>query len=142
MRTYKDWPLLEKIPDGWRIDKSAGSPLSGYEFVTNGKSILTGLQKRALLKVRPPAQKLLFDSEWVVSKMEIPTEIKPEPEIKKLPYVYPAKTVNDLARKKFKQQLLKDILVDLTICEIESWSKTEYINELKCLINSIGNAPA
>lgn len=139
MKKYKEWILLEEIPSGWKIDKTAGSPLSGYEFITNGKSLLNG-QKRALFKVRQPQQNALFDGLPVVSKMEITTskeeKIKPQQDSQQ------AKTVNDLARQKFKHQLLKDIMVDLTICEIEGWSKTEYINELKFLINSIGNAPA
>jgi len=50
MNKYKDWELLQSLPDGWRIDKTAGSPLCGYEFCTNGKSLLNG-QKRALLFV-------------------------------------------------------------------------------------------
>ena len=49
------------------------------------------------------------------------------------------RTVNELARQRFKQQLLNDILVDLMICEIEGWDKLEYIRELKNLINSIGS---
>ena len=51
MKTYRDWPLLETLPNGWTIDGSAGSPLAGYAFVTNGKSVLNG-QKRALLLVK------------------------------------------------------------------------------------------
>jgi hypothetical protein len=53
------------------------------------------------------------------------------------PYVFPAKSVNDLARLKFKEQILKEILFDLTVCEIEGWDKKEYINELKELLNEI-----
>ena len=49
-----------------------------------------------------------------------------------------AKAVNDLARAKFKEKLLLDIVVDLTICEIEGWSKVDYLNELKDLINNLG----
>lgn len=49
-----------------------------------------------------------------------------------------AKTVNDLARAKFKEKLLLDIVVDLTICEIEGWPKVDYLNELKDLINNLG----
>jgi hypothetical protein len=49
------------------------------------------------------------------------------------------RTVNELARRKFKQKLLNDIMVDLVICEIEGWYKMEYINEIRRLINDIGN---
>jgi len=37
MKRYKNWELLEEIPDGWKIDKTAGTPLNGYVFITNGK---------------------------------------------------------------------------------------------------------
>ena len=50
MKRYKYWDLLDELPEGWKIDKTVGSPLTGYEFITNGKSVLNG-QKRALLKV-------------------------------------------------------------------------------------------
>jgi hypothetical protein len=47
---YKYWEILEKMPDGWKVDKTVGSPLFGHVFITNGKSVING-QKRALLKV-------------------------------------------------------------------------------------------
>jgi len=40
--------------------------------------------------------------------------------------------------EKFKAKLLNDILVDLTICELEGWDKMEYIQELQALITNIG----
>ena len=48
------------------------------------------------------------------------------------------KAINKLARKRFEERMLNDILCDLMICEIEMWDKKEYLNELKELINSIG----
>jgi hypothetical protein len=53
---------------------------------------------------------------------------------------FPAKTVNELARLKFQEQILKEIQFDLMVCEIEKWDKKEYINQLKELINSLGSA--
>ena len=47
---YRDWDILETLPEGWVIDKTAGSPAPRTVFITNGKSVLNG-QKRALLKV-------------------------------------------------------------------------------------------
>jgi hypothetical protein len=41
---------MDTLPDGWVIDRTAGSPLSGYVFITNGKSVLNG-QQRALLNI-------------------------------------------------------------------------------------------
>ena len=48
-----------------------------------------------------------------------------------------AKRLNTLGREEMKKKLLNDILIDLTICEIENWDKKEYIQDLKDLINSI-----
>jgi hypothetical protein len=131
MNKYKDWELLQSLPDGWRIDKSAGSPLCGYEFCTNGKSLLNG-QKRALLFVgRKP-------SEYKRSAQNPFLDVKQEPDIKEY-QEHPAKAVNELARKKFEQRLLNDIMVDLAICEIEGWCKMEYIRELRKLLAGIAS---
>ena len=48
--TYKDWVLFDTLPKGWKIDRTVGSPLAGYVFCTNGKSVLRG-QQRGLVKV-------------------------------------------------------------------------------------------
>ena len=131
---YKDWSLFDDMPDGWNLDKTCGSPLAGYEFINDGKSTLNG-GKRALLRVRQPQQKLCLDGP-TISKMETaPTEA---PAVK-IERPFPARTVNDLARERFKLRLLNDIRCDLMICEIEGWGKMEYINEMKRLINDIGS---
>ena len=129
---YRDWDILEDLPEGWLIDKTAGSPAPNTVFITNGKSVLNG-QKRALLKVEAKrdiniskneiVKNHIVETNGMVEKTEIP--------------IFPAKTVNDLARLKFKEQLLKEIMFDLMVCEIEKWDKKEYINEIKKLLNSI-----
>ena len=48
------------------------------------------------------------------------------------------KALNVLARHQMIRRVYLDILVDLTVCEIEGWDKMEYLNELKELINSFG----
>jgi hypothetical protein len=127
---YKDWDLLESLPDGWKIDKSCGSPLNGYSFATNGKSILNG-GVRVLVKVeRKPVNYEYLKPEVIRNensgeKQEVVIDEN---------YV---RTVNDLARKKFEQRLLSDLMIDLTICEIEGWCKMEYIRELRRLLASI-----
>lgn len=129
---YRDWDILEDLPEGWVIDKTAGSPAPNTVFITNGKSVLNG-QKRALLKVEAkrdiniPKNEIVKHHIVEVNKMIEKTEMP----------IFPAKTVNDLARLKFKEQLLKEIMFDLMVCEIENWCKKEYINELKKLLNSI-----
>lgn len=47
-----------------------------------------------------------------------------------------AKTLNDLARHKMILKLYQDILIDLTICDIEGWDKKEYIRQLQELITN------
>ena len=134
---YRDWYILEELPKGWSIDKTAGSPAPNTVFITNGKSVLSGKQERALLKVESKRdiniskneilkQNHIVETNEMVEKMEIP--------------IFPTKTVNDLARLKFKEQLLKEIMFDLMVCEIENWDKKEYINELKKMLNSIDTA--
>ena len=132
MNKYRDWDILEELPQGWVIDKTAGSPAPNTVFITNGKSVLNG-QKRALLKVEPkrdintPKNEIVKNHFGGISKMVEKTEIP----------IFPAKTVNDLARLKFKEQFLKEIMFDLMVCEIENWDKKEYINELKKMLNGI-----
>ena len=125
--TYKGWTLIDELPEGWRIDKSAGSPLCGYEFCTNGKSVFNG-QQRALL----------FVGKTVNENKETAHFIWPKEEQKKIKVdeIY-TRTINELARKTFEQKILNDILVDLMICEIEGWGKLEYINSLKKSISGL-----
>lgn len=46
------------------------------------------------------------------------------------------RTFNRVCRESMKERLLRDILVDLTVCELEGWDKFEYLDELKKLIYS------
>lgn len=128
MSTYKDWELYEVLPAGWKIDKHCGSPLFGYDFCTDGKSIING-GKRALVKTE---RKGLPTIQYVKNQQKEPSKL-----ITKENFVFPSKTVNMLARKKFQQHILKEILFDLMVCEIEGWDKKEYIKELKTLFSSI-----
>lgn len=50
MNKYMGWVLYDEPPEGFSIDKHTGSPLTGYDFYTNGKSILNG-GIRILVKV-------------------------------------------------------------------------------------------
>ena len=49
-----------------------------------------------------------------------------------------ARALNDLARHKAIVRILNDIRIDMEICEIEGWDKTEYLNLIRQLLNSIG----
>lgn len=133
MDYYKDWPLLESLPEGWKFSKAAGSPLTGYAFATSASPLKGG--KTALVKVtakpvKPPEVGAALPDAQDIAKRGLKKQFSYD--------ASQAKTVNELARQKFKQRLLQDILVDLMICEIESWDKREYIRELQSLIGSIG----
>ena len=49
-----------------------------------------------------------------------------------------ARALNDLARHEAIVRILNDIRMDMEICEIEGWDKTEYLNLIRQLLNSIG----
>lgn len=134
MNKYRYWEILNELPEGWIIDKTAGSPAPNTVFVTNGKSLLSGNQKRALLKVEPPKD-IIMPQNSIENKDHFREVTKMVD--KSEPTIFPAKTVNCLARIKFKEQILKEIMFDLMVCEFENWDKKEYINEIKALINSI-----
>ena len=48
-----------------------------------------------------------------------------------------ARALNDLARHEAIVRILNDIRMDMEICEVEGWDKTEYIKQLKKLLDSI-----
>jgi len=127
---YRDWDIFDSLPDRWLIDDTAGSPLSKTVFITNGKSLLSGNQKRALLRIHPVMP--IFKEYQSLLVSQSVNDMKQDDN-----YIFPAKTVNDLARKKFQEKLLKEILFDLMVCEIEDWDKTVYIKEIRKLLNSI-----
>ncbi len=130
--TFRDWEVYEVLPLGWKIDNSCGSPLHGYDFCTNGKSILNGGKRALVRSIRKGTPRIQFvEPEPTTSKKETVVVDNNND------YTFPAKTVNTLARKKFQEHLLKEITFDLMVCEIEGWDKKEYIKEIRNLINSI-----
>jgi hypothetical protein len=75
MKKYKIWDLYQQMPDGWVLDEKTGSPLSGYTFITNGRSVLNG-GRRALL-LTSPLQKTIFpQSDAQANKVEDYVKIK------------------------------------------------------------------
>ena len=133
-----DWPIINELPPGWVIDRTCGSPLHGHVFIHNGKSPING-QQRALMPVKiqpaqpqapvPPAPAATpQDKQRHIADLRLDTK-NSDP-------AYP-KAVNDLARAQFKQKMLADVRVDLAICELEGWSKREYIDELIGLLRSL-----
>ena len=45
--------------------------------------------------------------------------------------------LNRVAREQMKERLMRDILVDMTVCELEGWDRLEYLEELKTLIDGL-----
>lgn len=133
MTIFKGWEVLNEMPEGWKEDKTCGSPLAGAIFITNGKAVVNG-QKRALLLVHPQAAEKQEPEQRQYQKPDV--TVSEDKEDKEDTYHYPAKEVNTLARQKMINKLLNDIRVDLMVCELENWDKEEYINDLKKIINS------
>lgn len=133
MSKYMNWELYDKPPEGFFIDKHTGSPLTGYDFYTNGKSILNG-GVRILVKAPDiPVNNKIPDSLFM-------DDLKPE---KKGPKQDPMtsqdirKKVNVLARNRFKEKLLYELEFDLMVCKLEGWSMEGHVCELKQLIDDI-----
>ncbi len=127
---FKGWQLFDEMPEGYKPHPAAGSPLYGYEFISRG-SPLNG-NKLALCKIKRVAI-VQEPGKKEVQKVEQPVKKEPVPFDPAVP-----RALNELARKQSIQMILKDILLDLAICEIEGWGKMEYINELKREICRIG----
>lgn len=122
------WEIFDHIPNGWVVDKKTGSPLFGHVFITNGKSILNG-GKRALLKYKSVQRKLDQKFDFNFQERQKPAIEIPNPQT--------PRTVNLLARARMELRLLNDIRIDLQICELEGWDKTEYIKHLQTSIKQL-----
>lgn len=120
------WPIYDVMPDGWRFDRTCGSPLAGYEFASDGVSILRG-GKRALVAA---SVKKMDDPVYTYTPAIKQEKAKPLDDAARL-------AMNNLARAKLKEQLLKDITIDLMVCKIEGWSYSQYAAELYDLIGSV-----
>lgn len=47
---YMYWEILDEMPEGWVIDKYSTWIGGGLVFITNGKSPISGKQKRAVMR--------------------------------------------------------------------------------------------
>ncbi len=136
---FQHWNVFDSIPEGWVIDRNAGSPLHGHVFITNGKNILSGQQIRALA----PDPKKAYRQEPEKPFLEVLKEVmhpkqnqekeKPSRQIDQ----ECRRVLNDLARKKVQEQLLQDILFDMNVCKLEGWDHREYLLELENLIDRL-----
>jgi hypothetical protein len=133
MSKYMNWELYDEPPEGFSIDKHAGSPLAGYDFYTNGKSVLNG-GVRILVKTMNVHVNNIADNHHPV-KRNTPNskEPKQDPMINR----NVRQRVNVFARERFKVKLLQEIEFDLMVCQLEGWSMGSYVNELKQLIDDV-----
>ena len=112
---------------------SFGSPEHGFIPICNGKSIVNGGKKGLLrsneVKANEVVRKTLFvpPSTICTRKLELTkTEIKQA-----------SLATNKLAREKFKEKMLQEILFDMSVCKIEGWPIDEYSLQLKSLIDLV-----
>lgn len=128
-----NWELYEEPPEGFSIDKHTGSPLTGYDFYTNGESVLNG-GVRILVKALNVHVNNIADNHYPV-KRNTPNnkEPKQDPMINR----NVRQRVNVFARERFKVKLLQEIEFDLMVCQLEGWSMESYVNELKQLIDDV-----
>lgn len=124
--------MYEELPDGWAIDKRWGSPVAGWVPIWDGMSPLRGGKKGLLRQPRPEQ---VPEPDTPRLRAPISATAEPKPIISPAEQREVAHTVNQLAREKFKLKLMQEIAFDLTVCKIEGWDSTQYVTELKRLID-------
>ena len=87
-----------------------------------------------MLKWSPPVS---FDCGSQHSAVVFASQVQPKQELSANEIRVVAEVTNQLAREKFKERLLQDLAMDLTICKIEGWPISEYVTELKNLIDQV-----
>ena len=130
--TYPHLERFDNMPEGWRYDTTFGSPVFGYATICNGKSMLNGGRKGLLRRQKSDSQPI------VDSCVKIPTKTKlPKTELTVEEKKAAAKATNDLARAKFKEKLLQELMFDITVCKIEGWRIDEYVTDIKTMIDDV-----
>jgi hypothetical protein len=123
---------FNEMPEGWKVDCTFGSPLTGYIPICNGKSLLNGGEK-GLLRRKEEMMSEVVNRIKIVASQTVAAKRK----LTKEEMVHAAFLTQRLSREKFKEYLLQEILFDMSVCKIESWPINQYPNELKELIDSI-----
>lgn len=133
MSKYMNWELYDKPPEGFSIDKHTGSPLTGYDFYTNGKSVLNGGVRILVKAAGVPVDSMTANRPPARESVPKGKEPKQDPMINR----NVRQRVNVFARERFKVKLLQEIEFDLMVCQLEGWSMGSYVNELKQLIDDV-----
>lgn len=135
-----EWDVYDQLPEGWHIVSDCAPHMSGLVFIRPKDYLKAGAKsgRISLLREQPasPVQPKPVQQPEPVQPETLPVQQPPQPPTASTA-PYPAKSVNDLARLKFKQKMLLEIQFDLMVCEVEGWDKRAYINELRRLLNSI-----
>ncbi|MCO7155891.1 hypothetical protein [Bacteroides eggerthii] len=104
--------------------------MSGYDFYTNGKSILNGgiriLVKAPGVPVDSMAVNHLPTRESVPKSKEFKEDPMNSRDVRQ--------RINAFAREKFKVKLLQEIEFDLMVCKLEGWNMESYVCEIKGLM--------
>ena len=132
--TGKVWRVLDSMPVGWAfVENGSMWEPRGYKTAANGLSRLHKDHQSAMVRMDG------FEAhERCGSPAQLDLSIpKPKATKPKEHRDYSAR-FNRLAREKFKEKLLQEVQFDLMVCKIEGWKQSEYIDELRDLINSIG----
>jgi len=134
-------PIVDSIPDGWKVDKQCGSPLHGYVYINKG-----ALSKRMLAPV-PGYQEPAKPDEPTVKQFSLldawtgfldgtrnkgskkPAKVGIDEDTRR--------TMNNLSRLHMTERLLRDILFDLEVCRLEGWDCREYIHDLQGIVNGL-----
>ena len=53
MRKYKEWDVVDEMPEGWIVMPAMPTPVHWGIPICNGKSILSGQREKALLRNVP-----------------------------------------------------------------------------------------
>lgn len=129
----RNFPIFERIPDGWHELSGATTAPIGYLFISNGKSRFSKEYRCALVKNYREFKCQIEDEKQNTVITSRPKESRPveksgvyfsdEPDL-------PEK-LNNLAREQMKLRLLQDIQMDICVCQIEGIDFKPYLTELK-----------
>ncbi len=133
MNKYMGWVLYDEPSEGFSIDRHTGSPLSGYDFYTNGRSILNGGIRILVKASGAPVDSMTANHPPARESVPKGKEPKEGPMISR----EVRQRVNAFARESFKVKLLQEIEFDLLVCRLEGWNMESYVCEIKGLIDDI-----
>lgn len=126
------WKIIElRWYDEWLISNGKSRFAEDFEtkIVTTEQLVNYGFSHDEIL-----AYSKSFKPAEIEKKQRQETEEKDEPY--RMPNPLERYKINQLARYNLKVHILKDLLFDMTVCDIEGWDKTELLDQLKELLNS------